>query len=245
MTRVQKLGFYATPPHSCNYLPDKEAVTLFADPHFPKNTRLYSALADCGFRRSGEHLYIPHCSNCSRCVPVRIPVREFMPTRSQKRTLNRNRLLTISRIPAEFDSEHFTLYKKYLANRHAGGGMDDPTPENFMEFLIASWTDTYFYEMRLDDLLICVAVVDYMDEALSAVYTFYDPEFSRYSPGKFSILFEIEEARRLGKQWLYLGYWINGCNKMQYKSEYQPMDYYINNEWVKGPPHNSGHFQVP
>ena len=235
MTRVQKLGFYATPPHSCNYLPDQEAVTLFADPHFPKNIRLYSALADCGFRRSGEHLYIPHCSACSRCVPVRIPVDEFVPSRNQKRTLQRNRVLTINRMPAEFDQEHFDLYRKYLGNRHAGGGMDDPSRENFMEFLIASWADTYFYEMRLEGKLISVAVTDYLDDGLSAVYTFFDPDYSKLSPGKFSILFEVDEARRLGKRWLYLGYWISGCHKMQYKSEYRPMDYYIDNEWRRGP----------
>lgn len=233
MTRVQKLGFYATPPHGCNYLPEQEAVTLFADPRFPKNTRLYSALADCGFRRSGEHLYIPHCSACTRCVPVRIPVEEFMPTRSQQRTLRRNHSLSINRMPAEFDPEHFSLYKRYLDNRHPGGGMDGPSRENYIEFLIASWTETYFYEMRDANKLICIAVVDFMDNALSAVYTFYDPEFSKYSPGKYSILFEIEEARRLGKKWLYLGYWIEGCNKMKYKSEYRPMEFYIDNEWKR------------
>lgn len=233
MTKAQKLGFYATPPHNCNYLPEQEAVTLFADPHFPKNTRLYSALADCGFRRSGEHLYIPHCSSCTRCIPVRIPVNEFSPSRNQRRTIKRNGVLKINRFPAEYDPEHFSLYQRYLTTRHPGGGMDSPTMENYKEFLIASWTNTYFYEMRFKDKLVCVAVVDYMDNALSAVYTFYDPDYARYSPGKYAILFEIEEARRLGKHWLYLGYWIEGCNKMEYKSEYRPMEYYINNEWKK------------
>lgn len=233
MSRVQKLGFYATPPHSCNYLPDQEAVTLFADPHFPKNTRLYSALADCGFRRSGEHLYIPHCTSCARCVPVRIPVEEFSLSRSQARTLRRNRTLTINRSPADFEPEHFSLYKRYLACRHRGGGMDNPAPENYIEFLTASWAETYFYEMRDAGKLICIAVVDYMDDALSAVYTFFDPDYAKYSPGKFSILFEIEEARRTGKKWLYLGYWIEGCNKMEYKSEYKPMEFYIDNQWIR------------
>ena len=241
MTRVQKLGFYATPPHSCNYLAGQEAVTLFADPHFPKNTRLYSALADCGFRRSGEHLYIPHCSACTRCVPVRIPVNEFIASRNQQRTLRRNRGLTINRTPAEFDPEHFALYKRYLISRHPGGGMDDPTHENYIEFLIASWTETYFYEMREADKLICIAAVDYMDDALSAVYTFFDPDYARYSPGKFSILFEIAEARRTGRKWLYLGYWIEGCNKMEYKNEYQPMEFYIDNQWQRDPAAQSSH----
>ncbi len=154
MTTVQKLAFFATPPHDCNYLPGREATTLFADPRFPKNTRLYTALADCGFRRSGEHLYIPHCSRCSACIPVRIPVDEFSPGRSQKRTLKRNRDLVIREQPAEYNEEHFRLYEKYLRARHPGGGMDNPTPGAYMNFLTASWADTVFYELRLNGTLL-------------------------------------------------------------------------------------------
>ena len=124
MTNVQKLGFYATPPHECNYLPGREAVTLFADPLFPKNSRLYSALADCGFRRSGEHLYVPNCNKCNDCISVRVPVNEFKPSRSQSRVWKHNSDLSINELPAVFRQEHFDLYKKYLTTRHAGGGMD-------------------------------------------------------------------------------------------------------------------------
>ena len=113
--------------------------------------------------------------------------------------------------------------------------MDDPSPDNFSEFLIASWAETYFYEMRAADKLISIAVVDYMDNALSAVYTFYDPDYARNSLGKFAILFEIGEALRTGRQWLYLGYWIEGCNKMEYKSDYRPMEFYIDNQWRRDP----------
>lgn len=231
MTTVQKLGFYATPPHDCNYIPANEAITLFADPRFPKNTRLYSALADCGFRRSGEHLYIPYCNGCSRCVPVRVPVNEFKPSRNQIRTWKRNRILSINKLPADFDQEHYSLYRRYISARHAGGGMDNPTKENYMEFLISSWANTCFYEMRHDDLLVCVTVVDFMENALSAVYTFFDPDYAKNSPGRFAVLYQIEEAKKLGYEWLYLGYWIEGCNKMQYKNEYQPIEYYIDNSW--------------
>ena len=231
MTSPHKLGFFATPPHDCNYISNKEAITLFADPHFPKNSRLYTALADCGFRRSGEHLYIPHCNNCSSCIPVRIPVKEFKLSRNQSRTWKRNSSLSVYRIPAEFNHEHFALYRRYIARRHAGGGMDDPSEENYMDFLTSSWSDTYFYEMRSGQKLVCVAVVDIMENGISAVYTFFDPEYSKNSPGRYSILFEIKEAKRLGLEWFYLGYWIEGCDKMQYKSEYRPMEYFIDNQW--------------
>ncbi|MBT7951785.1 MAG: arginyltransferase [Gammaproteobacteria bacterium] len=233
MSQEQKLNFYATPPHDCNYLPDRAAITLFADPHFKKNTRLYSALADCGFRRSGEHLYTPHCDNCSSCVPVRIPVNEFKPSRNQKRTWKLNRNLTINRLDAVFNVEHYSLYEKYLLSRHTGGGMDNPTPDSYMQFLTASWAKTVFYEMRLDNTLVAVAIVDIMENALSAVYTFFDPDYSQLSLGRFAVLYQIEEAKKQELSSLYLGYWIENCKKMSYKDEYQPLEYYRNNDWFK------------
>ena len=234
MSIEQKLSFYATPPHDCNYLPERSAITLFADPRFPKNTRLYSALADCGFRRSGEHLYIPHCESCSSCIPVRIPVEEFRPSRNQKRNWRTNRDLLIQRKEAVFDREHYALFEKYLSSRHAGGGMDKPTPESYMHFLTADWAKTVFYEIRKqDNTLVAVAVVDIMDNALSAVYTFYDPEYSRRSPGRFAILLQIEQAKKYGLHWLYLGYWIEDCRKMSYKDEYWPLEYYRDNIWIR------------
>jgi arginyl-tRNA--protein-N-Asp/Glu arginylyltransferase len=235
VSKEQKLSFYATPPDDCNYLPDQSAITLFADPHFPKNIRLYSALVDCGFRRSGEHLYVPHCDSCSSCIPVRIPVSEFTPSRNQKRTLKNNRDMVINKLEADFNKEHFSLYEKYLLCRHAGGGMDNPNPENYMQFLSANWADTIFYEMRRreDNKLMAVAVVDIMENALSAIYTFFDPAYSSLSLGRFSILYEIQEAQKMGLEWLYLGYWIKACKKMSYKNEYRPMEYYRNNEWIR------------
>ena len=234
MSRVQTLGFYATPPHECNYLPDREAITLFADPCFPKNARLYAALADCGFRRSGEHLYIPHCNACSACTAVRVPVHEHSLSSSQKRTWKRNGDLSITHRAPEYDEEHFLLYQRYLKSRHPGGGMDEPTPESYMDFLTSSWSETVFYEMRdQTNALVALAVADLIDHALSAVYTFYAPEQGRRSLGRYAILYEIEQARAMNLKWLYLGYWINECRKMAYKTEYQPMEYYRDNQWVR------------
>jgi arginine-tRNA-protein transferase len=228
---AHKLGFYATPPHDCSYLTGKQAITLFADPHFPKSRRLYSALLDNGFRRSGEHLYQPYCSDCSACIPIRIPVNRFKPTRNQVRTWRRNQDLVIRPLAAEFDQQHFELYQRYLASRHAGGGMDNPTPENYMDFLTASWADTAFYEMKLGDQLLAVAAVDHTDNALSSVYTFFDPDFPNRSLGKYAILFSIDTATKTSLSWLYLGYWIADCRKMNYKNEFRPVEFFINDQW--------------
>jgi len=229
--RIEKLSFYATPPHECNYLPEHEATTLFADPQFPKSRALYSALAANGFRRSGEHLYQPYCSACNKCVPVRIPVDTFRMRRTQKRTWLKNRDITIEEQPPEYREEQFMLYRKYIHNRHAGGGMDNPTPGNYMEFLTSSWSDTLFYEMRLNKQLVAVAVVDVMVDALSAVYTFFDTDLQKRSLGNYAILYEIQQAKQSGLKWLYLGYWIDECDKMRYKTEYQPAEFFINGEW--------------
>lgn len=240
MTSSQKLGFYATPPHRCSYLPERQAITLFADPNFPKNRQLYTALAGSGFRRSGTHLYIPHCRDCNACISVRVSAAGFRPTRSQKRTWRKNSDLTVRELPAAYDDEHFELYRRYLSHRHADGGMDNPSPEAYMDFLTASWTDTMFYEIRAGQKLVAVAVTDLMDDGLSAVYTFYDPDETARSPGRFAILYQIERAASLGLDWLYLGYWIRQSDKMRYKSEYRPQQVYINNNW-----HDTGDSSLP
>jgi leucyl-tRNA---protein transferase len=231
MTAFQKLVFYATPPHRCNYLDEQQAITLFADPEFPKTARLYSVLANNGFRRSGTHLYIPHCKNCTACIPVRVVADEFNPSRNQRRTWKMNQDMVVRELPAVFVQEHFDLYSKYLAMRHPDGGMDNPTPEAYMDFLTSSWSDTVFYEMRMSGKLVAVAVTDIMEDALSAVYTFYDPSESRRSPGKFAILYQLAQVKARRLECLYLGYWIKQCNKMNYKAEYLPQQVYINNNW--------------
>ena len=228
---AHKLSFYATPPHECSYLSDQQAITLFADPGFPKNGQLYSALLGNGFRRSGEHLYQPYCNGCSACIPVRIPVNKFRPSRNQVRTWKRNQDIAVRPLAAGYHQQHFELYRRYLAARHEGGGMDNPAPESYMDFLTASWADTRFCEMSLDNKLLAVAIVDRVDNALSSVYTFFDPDYSNRSPGKFAILYSINEARKSGLTWLYLGYWIAGCRKMNYKNEYQPVEYFIDGKW--------------
>lgn len=228
-----RAAFYTTPPHVCSYLPPRQATTLFTDPALPKDRGLYSILSEQGFRRSGAHLYRPSCPGCQACIPVRIPVQEFRPRRNQRRTWDGNRDLHVVPGRAGFRVEYFDLYRRYLRARHPNGGMDDPSPEGFMDFLTAPWAETLFYEFRLGDRLLAIAVVDRLEHALSAVYTFYDPACRERSLGRYAILHEIQEARAHGLAWLYLGYWIAGCRKMRYKNEYQPLEYYVGGRWER------------
>ena len=231
--QTSQLKFFISPSHACSYLEDRQATSLFADPVFPKNKSLYTALVTNGFRRSGEHLYQPYCVDCSECVPIRVPARDFTFNRNQKRVWKKNQDVTVSIVPAEFHQDHFDLYKKYLSSRHPGGGMDNPTEDDYINFLWSSWSETQLFEFRFNDKLIAVAVVDELEGAFSAVYTFFDPDEHKRSPGKYAILYLIKHTIKFNYSWVYLGYWIAGCNKMKYKIEYQPVECFINEKWKK------------
>ena len=228
---AEKLLLFATPAHACSYLPEHDATTLFVDPDYPKDAGIYTLLSQNGFRRSGEHVYRPNCRQCEACVPVRVPVARFHPSRSQRRTLRANRDLDVSACAGRFDREHFDLYCRYQKGRHEGGGMDNPTPKQYREFLLSSWADTLLYEFRHGRRLLAIAVMDRLADGLSAVYTFFEPELAKRSLGTFCILWEIEQARRLGLDWLYLGYWIAESRKMAYKQEFLPQERFLDGRW--------------
>lgn len=227
------LVFYASPPHACAYLPEREAATLFADPRFPMDARIYGALAEMGFRRSGDYVYRPRCPACEECRPARIPVSDFSPNRSQRRTARRNADLTVSVLPATFHEDHYALYRRYITTRHPGGGMDQDAPERYLEFLGSRWMDTRFVEFRKEERLLMVAVVDYLPQGLSAVYTFFEPESVQRSLGTQAILWQVQEARHLGLPHLYLGYWIATCPRMAYKTRFRPLEIYQEGRWER------------
>jgi len=227
------LAFYASEPHQCNYLPGKEALTVFADPNAAMNTAIYSRIIDYGFRRSGEYVYIPRCPGCDACISVRIPVHEFKPNRNQRRIIQKNSELVVHRHPPVFSEKHYQLYCSYIHSRHHGGGMDNPTPKDYVKFLTSSWSDTVFYEFSLRGQMLAVSVVDRLHKGLSAVYTFFDPAEEKRSLGGYAILWLIEETRVMGLKWLYLGYYIADCQKMMYKSHYRPLEAFINGRWHK------------
>ena len=221
-----------TPPHPCDYLPGREAVMQVAVPPAGASGHLlYEALLERGFRRSGPHVYRPGCPGCRACLPVRIPVDRFRPSRAQRRNLRRNADLSWRAVPGRPGEEHFRLYRRYLAARHPGGGMDEPTVVAYRDFLFAGWLPTVCYELRLRGRLLAVAVTDRLPCSLSAVYTFYEPEEARRGLGVHAVLRQVEEARRLGLRWLYLGYWIRECRKMSYKGRYRPLEVLQAGRW--------------
>ena len=232
MNSPARLRFFATPGHPCTYLAGREATTVFVDPGYPKNPALYTLLSRVGFRRSGAHIYRPECARCDACVPIRIPVARFRPRRIHRRVRAANRDLAFRVRPARFVSEHFEIYRRYLSARHAGGGMDNPSPGQYRAFLTSAWCDTLFFEYSLDSAVVAVSVIDRLTDAFSCVYTFFDPTHARRSLGTFAILHAIEVAQRHSLTWLYLGYYIAESPRMRYKADFRPQERFVGGRWT-------------
>lgn len=233
MTDLSNLKLFATQPHPCSYLEGEEATTLFIDPNAPVDQDLYSQLSQIGFRRSGAHLYRPHCAQCNACVSCRIPVEQFRPNRNQRRCWRRNRDLTLEMVDHADSDEHYRLYAHYIETRHRDGDMYPPSRAQYDAFLSREWGVTRYLEVRDRGRLVAVAVCDRLNDGLSAVYTFFDSNEERRSLGVFGILAQIEEARSLGLSYVYLGYWIRQCRKMDYKTQYRPLEMLVNRRWVR------------
>jgi len=230
---LRNLKVYTTYPHSCSYLAEQEATTLFVDPRTSMDSELYSQLSGMGFRRSGSHLYRPNCSSCKACIPARVEVHKFQPRRSQKRAWKQNTDILVEEVDRIDDDHYYQLYHRYIEARHPDGDMYPPTREQYQSFLSAEWGVTHFYRLLLDGQLIGVAVADQLTDGLSAIYTFFEPDMQSRSLGTFSVLWQIEAARTLGLDFLYLGYWIKECQKMAYKVQFRPLELYINGQWVE------------
>jgi len=230
---VRDLRFFLTVPHACSYLAGREATTLFLDPQESPGQGVYDSLALLGFRRSGRHLYRPHCEGCSACISVRLPVAEFAPNRSQRRLIRRNADLTLHLRPAIFDPEHYGLYAHYIRPRHADGDMYPPSHEQYRTFLTLDQEYARLLEFRLAGRLVAVAAFDQLEHGLSAIYTFFDPDpaLERRSLGTFAVLTLVEQARRRGLPHVYLGYWIRECRKMAYKQAFQPLEMLEGRHW--------------
>lgn len=231
MRAEQPIRLFLSMPHACPYLPGEEATTLVIDPDLMIDPSLLTKLTHTGFRRSGDMIYRPHCVRCSACVSVRVSATEFRATRSQRRIWRRNLDVEVTPEPARFDADHFELYLKYQAARHPTSSMYDADPEKYESFLISDRAHTNFYVLRIAKKLVGVAVADRLADGLSAVYTFFDPTMDRRSLGTFAILWQLDHARNLGLDWVYLGYWIEGCKKMSYKTRFMPAQGYIENRW--------------
>lgn len=217
--------------HECGYLPALRARSAFVDPALPLSAERYGAFLTQGFRRSGGYVYRPLCRDCHACQPVRVPVRRFRPTRVQRRALRANANLDFH-IARRLGHEHFLLYQRYLETRHPSGGMDPQNIDAFYDFLDAYWSKTDFWEFRESGRLLIFSVVDHVPDGMSAVYTCFEPDVPRRSLGTFAILRQIEEAKAAGIDYLYLGYWVAGSTKMDYKRRFRPLEILTPSGWT-------------
>ncbi|MDO4905180.1 MAG: arginyltransferase [Lautropia sp.] len=229
---TQFVRLYVTTAFPCSYLPNRFARSQVVEPSLNITSDNYGDMVRNGFRRSGLFTYRPRCDNCSACIPVRIPVRRFASSRNQRRCLKRHAYLHSNTLPLHFNPEHYQLYIRYQQTRHRGGSMDQDDEERYKEYLLRSRVDTRLIEFRTPEAeLVMVSIIDYLDDGLSAVYTFFDPDRPGHSFGTYGILWQIALCKRLGLDYLYLGYWIEAVRSMRYKSNFQPLEQRIDGQW--------------
>ncbi|MDW4497683.1 arginyltransferase [Sulfitobacter sp. D35] len=225
--------FYVTAPQPCPYLEGRMERKLFTALQGENADRLNDSLSQQGFRRSQNVLYRPSCAECSACLSARIDVSRFKPSRSQRRTASRNEAVARRATSPWASEEQYELFRSYLDDRHADGGMADMDVFEFAAMIEETPIRSRVVEYTEDRSLIGVSLTDVLSDGLSMVYSFYAPDLQRRSLGTYMILDHIEIAREAGLPYVYLGYWVPGSQKMGYKSKFSGLEVYVGGRWTR------------
>ncbi|MGI9170233.1 MAG: arginyltransferase [Caulobacteraceae bacterium] len=234
----RQLRFFLTAPSPCPYLPGRQERKVFAHLPMLDGAKVNDSLTQGGFRRSQNIAYRPACENCAACVSARLPVADYVFSRSERRVVCRGAAFKRHLVEAEATVEQFDLLRRYLHSRHAGGGMADMTWSDYVAMIEDTAVRTHVVEYRTytDDVgpghLAACALVDQLADGLSLVYSFFDPAIARTSPGSFIILDHIVQAGLLNLPYIYLGYWVRGSEKMAYKVRYSSLELLHPHGWA-------------
>jgi len=232
--RIIPIQCFKTSAYQCSYLTNQLARSEVVSSPTPLPWDAFSQLIQNGFRRSGFYVYRPHCDLCQACIPVRIDVNQFKANRNQRRVDKKYRdVLNHIFLPCDFYEDHYQLYSTYQRVRHTDGPMDKDDVNLYFELLESDFTETFLLEFRdQSGMLKIVSLIDLVDDGISAVYTFYDTEHTQDSYGTFGVLTLVRLAKQMGLSYVYLGYWIEHCHKMQYKRQFSGLQKLVKNHWV-------------
>ena len=228
---TKKEDFYISDSNKCAYKPDQEERKLFTFIKGSKNQDFYNLLISKGFRRSQNILYNQVCENCNKCIPIRIKVNNFQETKNQKRIINKGKLFE-RKVTEKATYEQFYLFKEYLDFKHPNSEMNDMIFADYYSMVKNTGIETKIIEYRLDNVLVSSCITDFLDNALSMVYSFYSELFLKNSLGKYIILDHFRLAKDFDMDYVYLGYWVEGSSKMDYKNSFNSSEVLIDNKWT-------------